>query len=139
MPDPKHVGRLDPAGRILHTGALARPEFITMRLGFVASAPLALFAIAALAAPEKPQQIRAEGCVEPGPEARCLLVRDVRTSIQYEVFVKGVQPAIGTGIEFIGVPHHGMTTCAQGNAVDVQRWVRKDLKCTQGTAPKPRH
>ena len=100
---------------------------------------IALWAVAiAVAAPEKTVQIRAEGCVEAGLEARCLLVRDVRTGTQYEVFVKGVQPAIGTGIEFIGVPHRGVTTCTQGTAIDVQRWVRKDLKCTQGTAPKPR-
>ena len=112
-----------------------------MSLPVSTSAALAIVALSTAlgAAPEKPQQIRAEGCVEAGVEARCLFVRDVRSGLQYEIFVRGVQPALGTGIEFIGVPHHGMTTCNLGTAVDVQRWVRKDLKCTQGTAPKPRH
>jgi hypothetical protein len=88
--------------------------------------------------PEKPPQIHGEGCVEPGVEARCLVVKDVRSGELFNLFVKGVQPAIGSGIEFVGVPHHGMTTCMQGTAVDVQAWAHKNLKCTQGTAPKPR-
>jgi hypothetical protein len=88
--------------------------------------------------PEKSPQIRGEGCVEPGVETRCLAVKDVRNGALFNLFVKGVQPAIGSGIEFVGVPHHGMTTCTQGTALDVLSWVHKDLKCTQGTAPKPK-
>jgi hypothetical protein len=111
-----------------------------MRLLAVAAiaGTLASYAIAFSESPEKTAQIRGEGCVEPGVEARCLVVKDVRSGVLFNLFVKGVQPAIGYGIDFIGVPHRGMTTCMQGTAVDVQNWVRKDLKCTQGTAPKPR-
>jgi hypothetical protein len=99
---------------------------------------LASSAMAGGGPPPKPPQIRGEGCVEPGVEARCLVVKDVRSGVQFDLFVKGVQPEIGSGIEFVGVPHHGMTTCMQGTAVDVQAWAHKNLKCTQGTAPKPR-
>jgi hypothetical protein len=99
---------------------------------------LASYAIAYSGPPEKPPQIRGEGCVEPGVEARCLVVKDVRSGELFNLFVKGVQPAIGSGIEFVGAPHHGMTTCTQGTAVDVLTWAHRDLKCTQGTAPKPR-
>jgi hypothetical protein len=99
---------------------------------------LASSAIAYGGPPAKPPQIRGEGCVEPGVEARCLVVKDVRSGEQFDLFVKGVQPEIGSGIEFVGVPHHGMTTCMQGTAVDVQAWAHKNLKCTQSTAPKPR-
>jgi hypothetical protein len=88
--------------------------------------------------PEKPQQLRGEGCVEPGVETRCLVVKDVRNGTLFDLFVKGVQPEIGSGIEFVGVPHHGITSCVQGTSVDVLTWAHKDLKCTQGTAPKPR-
>lgn len=88
--------------------------------------------------PPKPQQIHGEGCVEPGADARCLVVKDVRSGAQFNLFVRGVQPAIGSGIEFLGVPYHGVTICTQGIPVDVQRWEHRDLKCTQGTAPKPK-
>jgi hypothetical protein len=93
---------------------------------------------AAAVTPQKPSPIRGEGCVESGVEARCLVVKDIKNGTQYNLFVKGIQPAIGSGIEFSGVPHRGVSTCVQGTAVDVVSWVRKDLKCTDGTAPKPR-
>ena len=99
---------------------------------------LASATIAFGVSPEKPPQIRGEGCVEPGTETRCLVVKDVASGGLFNLFVKGVQPEIGSGIDFVGVPHHGMTTCTQGTAVDVLTWSHKDLKCTQGTAPTPR-
>lgn len=89
-------------------------------------------------ASQKHSQIRGEGCVEPGVETRCLAVKDVRSGAMFELFFKGIQPAIGTGIVFSGEPHHGVTTCNQGIVIDVLSWARRDLKCTQGTAPKPR-
>jgi hypothetical protein len=100
-----------------------------------------ILASAAFASPPPQQrhpQVRGEGCVEPGVEVRCLVVKDVRSGAMFELFFKGIQPAIGTGIEFSGIPHHGVTTCSQGTALDVLNWVHKDLKCTEGTAPKPR-
>ena len=99
---------------------------------------LALLAAAAVPQ-EKPKEIRGMGCVQPGVETRCLEVTDVRSGALFDLFIKGVQPALGSGIEFIGVPHEGVTTCMQGTAVDVKTWVRRNLKCVQGTAPKPKH
>lgn len=99
---------------------------------------LAASATGLAGSPEKSPQIRGEGCVEPGVETRCLVVKDVRNGALFNLFVRGVQPEIGSGIEFVGVPHHGITTCMQGTALDVVSWVHKDLKCTQGTAPKPK-
>ena len=111
-----------------------------MRLLAVAAiaGTLASSEIAYSGPPAKPPLIRGEGRVEPGVEARCLIVKDVRSGVQFDLFVKGVQPEIGSGIEFVGVPHNGMTTCMQGTAVDVQAWAHRNLKCTQGTAPKPK-
>lgn len=101
------------------------------------AAALASFSSASLSAQRQRPQFHGEGCVEPGVEASCLLVRDVKTSAVYSLFIKGVQPAIGTGIEFTGISHRGVT-CMQGKPVDVLGWARKDLKCLNGTAPKPR-
>ncbi|HEY1579809.1 MAG TPA: hypothetical protein VGF82_22310 [Terracidiphilus sp.] len=106
---------------------------------FMATAAIIIvFNCSSFAAPPKLQQIHGEGCVEPGADARCLVVKDVRSGAQFDLFVKGVQPAIGSGIEFLGVPHHGVTICTQGIPVDVERWVHRDLKCTQATAPRPK-
>ena len=65
-----------------------------MRLLAVAviAGTLASPAIAYGGPPEKPPQIRGEGCVEPGVEARCLVVKDVRSGVLFNLFVKGVQP-----------------------------------------------
>ncbi len=89
------------------------------------------------APPQKSLQIHGEGCVEPGAETRCLIVRDTKSPNRYFLLIKGLQPEIGSGIEFTGLPHHGLTPCMQGASVDVQTWIRKDsLKCTQGSTPR---
>ena len=79
------------------------------------------------------KEVRAKGCVEPGVEARCLIVKDVKSGKLYNVFIKEPRPAIGDGIEFTAVPYNGVTYCMQGIAVQVTSWARKDdLKCSQG-------
>jgi len=80
-------------------------------------------------------KVRAEGCVEPGVEAGCLVVKDVKSGKLYNVFIKKPRPEIGAGIEFTGVLHEGQTYCMQGIAVEVTTWAPKDsLKCTKGEA-----
>jgi hypothetical protein len=102
----------------------------------VIAATLSSVAPASAAPPQRTQQIRGEGCVEPGPEARCLVVKDLKSGSFYNLIFKGLQPEIGSGVAFSGVPHNGVTTCMRGSPIDVQAWSRKDsLKCTQGTAP----
>jgi hypothetical protein len=83
------------------------------------------------------KKVRALGCVEPGVEARCLIVKDVKSGKLYNVFIKEPRPAIGDGIEFSAVPYDGATYCMQGIAVQVIGWKRKDgLKCSQGEKPR---
>jgi hypothetical protein len=83
------------------------------------------------------KEVRAQGCVEPGVEARCLIVKDVMSGKLYNVFIKEPRPAIGDGIEFTAVPYGGVTYCMQGIPVQVTRWARKnDLKCSQGQKPR---
>jgi hypothetical protein len=68
-------------------------------------------------------------------EARCLVVKEAKSGVLYNLIVKGARPAIGTGIEFTGVPFDGMTTCMQGVALDVTSWARKDsLTCVPPAA-----
>ena len=87
-------------------------------------------------APES-KEVRAKGCVEPGVEVRCLIVKDVKSGKLYNVFIKEPRPAIGDGIEFTAVPYDGVTYCMQGIPVQVTRWARNDdLKCSQGEKPR---
>jgi len=83
------------------------------------------------------KEVRAKDCVEPGVEARCLMVKDVKSGKLYNVFIKEPRPAIGDGIEFTAVPYDGVTYCMQGIPVQVTRWERKnDLKCSPVEKPK---
>jgi hypothetical protein len=113
---------------------MRRMTSMAMRLVFVVLIATSLSAIAA--PPQKPQQIRGEGCVEPGAEARCLVVTDLKSGNLYSLFFKGMQPEIGSGIAFTGYPHRSVTTCMQGTAIDVQTWAPKDsLKCKEKIPP----
>jgi len=90
-------------------------------------------AIAEKAQPSDVKQVRAEGCVEQGVEAGCLVVKDINGGKLYNILVKGLRPGVGEGIEFTGAPHDGPTSCMQGVALDVIKWTPKpSLKCSQG-------
>ena len=90
-----------------------------------------------LTAAPKSNQVRAEGCVEAGVEAGCLMVKDVKSGRLYNVMIKGPRPQVGDGIEFIGVPHDGLTYCMQGIALEVINWAPKQsLQCVRDEAPR---
>ncbi len=87
--------------------------------------------------PRQPNQVHAQGCVEPGVEARCLLVKDMKSGILYNLLIKGKRPQMGKGIDFTGVFHQGPTYCMQGIAVDVLSWKLDDsLKCAPARTPR---
>jgi hypothetical protein len=88
-------------------------------------------------AADKPKQVHGTGCVEPGVEARCVVLKDVKTGTLYNLLFKGPKPQIGDGVEFNGVLFEGMTMCMQGTPVEVSDWARSDsLKCSKSEAPK---
>jgi len=75
--------------------------------------------------------------VEPGVEARCLVLTDAQSGKLYNLMFKGERPAVGDGIQFTGVPFDGVTVCMQGAPVRVTTWARKDsLQCAKTPAPK---
>src|ERR1700720_2290949 len=61
-----------------------------IRMRFLVLATMAgtiAFAVGGLAKPpERSLQVRGEGCVEPGVETRCLVVKDVKTGSQFNLF-----------------------------------------------------
>ena len=96
-------------------------------------AMLAASTVTAAASPAKDSnQVRAEGCVQPGIEMKCLVVKDLKSGKLYNVIIKEPRPAVGIGIEFTAVPFDGMTYCMQGIPVKVTSWTRNEaLKCEQ--------
>ncbi len=98
----------------------------------------ALAAVALLTVPAaRPQQdkpkvpsapaktITGAGCVEPGVEASCLVLKDVKTGALYNLIISGKKPAVGTAIRFAGTRFDGMTVCMQGQPVKVSKWTAK--------------
>ncbi len=99
----------------------------------LAALAMAGAAVTAVAGPElKPKEIHGMGCVEAGVEARCLVLKDIKSGTLFNLLIKEPRPAIGEGIEFTGARHEGPTVCMQGVAIAVTSWARKDsLKCAQ--------
>ena len=86
--------------------------------------------------PQKPKQVHGQGCVEPGIEPRCLLLKDLKSGRIYNLIVRGLQPALGQGIEFVAVPHNGPTPCMQGTPLDVIAWQHRDQLNCRPVAPR---
>jgi hypothetical protein len=104
---------------------------------FTAIALLGILMTMATAAQE-PKLVKGQGCVAAGVEASCLVVKDVKTGVLYNLFFKGTKPAVGTGIDFTGVPSDMITACMQGKPLEVSNWSRVDaLKCSSSPAAKP--
>jgi hypothetical protein len=97
-------------------------------------------AVSGMAQPE-PQaaaEVHGRGCVQPGVEAGCLVVKEVESGKLYSLLIQGRgQPALGSGIEFSGAPFKGMTACMQGAPVSVSHWEADDsLKCHADLPPQ---
>jgi adenine deaminase len=109
-----------------------------MKRTMLAAIALLGILVTAAAAAQEPKPIKGQGCVAAGVEASCLVVKDVKTGVLYNLFFKGTRPDVGTGIEFTGVPSDKMTICMQGTPLEVSHWSRVDsLKCSSSPAPKP--
>ena len=107
-----------------------------MKATIFAALALAAAAAASEAPAPKPNQVHAQGCVQTGVEAHCLVVKDIKSGILYNLLMKGARPQLGTGIDFTGVFHQGPTYCMQGIALDVIVWTRNNsLKCAPSQMP----
>jgi hypothetical protein len=98
----------------------------------VVSLALAAAAASTLAAPPTAaKQVKGTGCVQAGVEAGCLVVKDAASGDFYSLIIKGAKPAIGIGIDFVGAPISGATTCMQGIPVQISSWSHNEgLQCS---------
>jgi len=109
-----------------------------MKRTMLAAIALLGILVTAAAAAQEPKPVKGQGCVAAGVEASCLVVKDVKTGVLYNLFFKGTKPGVGTGIDFTGVPRDMMTICMQGTPLEVSNWSRVDaLECSSSPAPKP--
>lgn len=108
-----------------------------MMRGILAVVAMVGMAAAQTPPPQQSKLVHGQGCVEAGVETSCLVVKDTKTAVLYNLLIKGARPALGEGIEFTGTPFHGMTACMQGQPVTVTSWARNGaLKCAADNAPK---
>ncbi len=93
------------------------------------------FTLSMLAQAQNANLIQATGCVEPGVETSCIVLKDTKTGDTYNLFFSSKVPKPGSAIWFEGTPHQGMTTCMQGRPVDVTKWKRiKSMNCLPSDA-----
>lgn len=103
----------------------------------LAAATLACAVPGLAAQPQKPEEVHAQGCVEPGIQPHCLMMKDLKSGKLYNLLFKEMAPAVGDGIEVVGVLHSGPTACMQGVPLDVASWThRNSLRCKPGPAPR---
>ena len=83
--------------------------------------------------------VQASGCVSKAVESSCLVLKDSKTGVLYNLLFVAHAASAGTAIRFQGTEHQGMTTCMQGKAVNVTKWKRiKGEKCP-ATQPETAH
>jgi len=85
----------------------------------------------------QPASVSGSGCVEPGVETGCLVLKDSKTGTSYNLFFTGDKPSLNTAIEFSGTAHEGPTTCMQGKPVKVSKWKQIKMQCTPPSAKEP--
>jgi hypothetical protein len=91
------------------TSAFATPAFVTPSLA--------------------DEPIKVTGCVAPGVEAKCLMLRTV-TGKTYDITAAKPAPAPGTYGEVDGtLKTEGVTTCQQGPAINPATWTETSKVC----------
>ncbi len=71
-----------------------------MKAIVLAMALMTLAATAFAGPDQKAKEVRGEGCVQAGVEARCLVLKDLRSGKLYNLLAKEPRPQVGDGIEF---------------------------------------
>jgi len=75
-------------------------------------------------------EIKAIGCVRPGVEAGCLMLKTLDGQTTYNIFANP-RPEVGTVINIEGTPFRGVTSCQEGTPVTVTKWEATGEKCKE--------
>jgi hypothetical protein len=82
-----------------------------------------------------PASITGTGCVEPGIETGCLVLHDLKTSKNFNLFFRAQPPSVDTAISFEGTESNNPNFCMQGQPIDVTKWTPIRLHCPASSAP----
>ena len=93
-----------------------------------------LLTFPAHAAEVAPATVQGSGCVEPGVEGSCRILRDLKTKELFNLFFKDKAPTIDTAIAFDGTRTDNPNICMQGKPVNVTKWQVIRLHCPQPEA-----
>ena len=79
---------------------------------------------------DKDKPVTITGCVEAGVEAGCLVLKDTKTQVLYDLKFDQTKAAVGDAITFDGIFHSGeVDTCMQGKIVHVGKWTKLKMHC----------
>jgi len=85
----------------------------------------------------KMKTIKGSGCVRAGVEAGCKMLRDTRTNELYSLFFSGDNdPGLNIAIRFTGNAHDGPSACMQGKPIEVVKWSKMKMNCSEATNGK---
>jgi hypothetical protein len=88
----------------------------------------------------KSKTIHGSGCIEKAVETSCHVLIDSKTGQTFNLFFSGKVPKSGTAIQFKATAHQGMTTCMEGERVNVTSWKKeKGIKCPPAAKTAPTH
>lgn len=97
---------------------------------FLLSTILTSFDLSAQSPPLSPESlVKGVGCVEPGIEGGCLVIRDTTSKVTYDVFFKGTAPRVDTAISFEGVPNNNPNICNSNQPLQITKWTPLKLHC----------
>jgi hypothetical protein len=81
-------------------------------------------------AENKDKPVTITGCVEAGVVAGCLVLKDTKTQVLYDLKFDQTKAAVGDAITFDGTFHSGeVDICQQGKIVHVAKWTKLKMHC----------
>src|ERR1700721_4358849 len=75
--------------------------------------------------------VHGSGCVEPGVETTCLIVHDLKTGDNFNLFFNAAPPKVDSAISFEGTIDNNPNICMQGKPIDVTKWGPIRIHCPQ--------
>lgn len=77
------------------------------------------------------KKISGTGCVMPGAENQCIILKTIKGVTYNLIFKNGKKPDFNTMISFEGKKFNGVSICMEGIPVTVTKWTILKMKCPE--------